>query len=451
MQPGNILRLIGIAAAATVALARPAQGQETKDQFILYWTGPGAPNAAGIAAGMLDYLRMLNERDGGIHGVKFAWKKCQASANGGSASTSGGAGAAPGGSCYEDAKDVAALIHPLSTAMTYSLIERASADRIPLVSVGYGRPDAADGRVFPYVFPLISTYWDQAAAMLRYIGERAGGMEKLRGKRIALLYQDSAYGKEAIPVLSALAGTYGYQLSTVAVTSPGDEQQEQWQRIGKIRPDWLILWGQGEMNPAALQYAARERFPRSRMLGVWWAGSEADVVPAGSAARGFVAAAFNAPGDAFPVIRDIRRFLYADGEGELRDASRIGSVYYNRGVVYGILTAEAARLAQQHFGVGKSVTGEQVRWGLEHLRLDEARLAALGAMGLMPPVETSCADHAGSGLVRFIRWSGKRWEFASEWMAATPQDRAAIQRMAVESANAYAKGKGLKPRTCPGD
>jgi branched-chain amino acid transport system substrate-binding protein len=371
------------------------------------------------------------------------------------ASTSGGAASAPGGTCYEKAKDVGpdgpTLIHPLSTAMTYSLIDRASADRIPLVSVGYGRPDAADGRIFPYVFPLISTYWDQAAAMVRYIGERAGSMGKLRGKRIVLLYQDSAYGKEAIPVLSALATTYGYLLSTVAVTSPGDEQQEQWQRIRSIRPDWVILWGRGEMNPAALKYAARQRFPRSRVLGVWWSGSEAEVTPAGAAARGFVAAAFNAPGDDFPVIREIRRLLYSDGGGELRDVARIGSVYYNRGVVYGILTAEAVRLAQEHFGVGKPVTGEQVRWGLEHLRLDEARLAALGAKGLMPPVETSCADHAGSGLVRFIRWNGKRWEFASDWMTATPEDRAAVRRMALESANAYAKGKGLKPRTCPGD
>ena len=33
----------------------------------------------------------------------------------------------------------------------------------------------------------------------------------------------------------------------------------------------------------------------------------------------------------------------------------------------------------------------------------------------------------------------------------TPEDRAAVRRMAVESANAYAKGKGLKPRNCPGD
>jgi branched-chain amino acid transport system substrate-binding protein len=440
------LRLIGVAAAALLVLAHsPRSEAQPKEQFVpadFSWTGPSAATGSGIAAGMLDYLRMLNERDGGIHGVKFTWAKCDI-----------GYDNARGIDCYERAKSHpptgASLLHPLSTAITYSLIERASADRIPLVSIGYGRPDAADGRVFPYVFPLVTTYWDQAAAMVRYAGERSAGMEKLRGKRIVLLYRDSAYGKEPIPVLTELAARYGYRLSTVAVAAPGNDQQSQWERIREIRPDWIILWGWGAMNPAALRNAARAGFPRRRMLGVWWSGAEEDVVPAGSAAHGFVAAAFSVPGARFPVIGDIRRFVYAGGSGELEDPSRIGSVYYNRGVVFGIVTAEAVRLAQERFGVGQPVTGEQVRWGLEHLRLDAARLEALGAADLMPPVETSCADHEGSGFVRFMRWNGKRWDPLTDWMAPLPEDRAAVRRMTAESASAYAKGKGLKPRRCP--
>lgn len=420
---------------------------QAREQFVpanFYWIGPNAARGATIAAGMLDYLRMVNERDGGIHGVKFTWAKCDTEDS-----------SARGIECYERAKDHpptgATLIHPLSTAITYSLVERASADRIPVVSIGYGRPDSADGRVFPYAFPLITTYWDQAAALVRYAGERSGGMAKLRGKRVVLLYQDSAYGKEPIPVLTELAGRYGYQLSTLAVGYPMEEQSEQWRRIREIGADWVILWGSGAMNPAALKSAARAGFPRTRMVGGSWSGAEEDVVPAGAAAQGFVAATFNAPGNGFPALRDIRRYVYGEGAGELEDPSRIGSVYYNRGVVFGILTVEAVRAAQEHFGAGKPVSGEQARWGLEHLRLDAERLETLGAMGLLPPIETSCADHEGSGAVRFMRWDGKRWEAVTGWMAPLPEDRTVVHRLAVESAAAYAKDKGIKLRRCPED
>jgi branched-chain amino acid transport system substrate-binding protein len=433
--------LPGLALAATVATA---QAQAT-EQFIpanFYWVGPYAAGGSGISGGLLDYLEMLNQRDGGVNGVKFTWQKCETEYNN-----------ARGVECYERSKRQgstgATLIHPLSTGITYSLIERATADKIPVVSIGYGRADAADGRVFPYVFPLITTYWDQAATMVRHIGEQAGGTQQLRGKKIVLLYHDSAYGKEPIPVLTDLAKKYGYELTTIPVPHPGNEQQSQWLQVRQIRPDWVILWGWGVMNPTALKAAARVGYPRNRMLGVWWSGAEEDVIPAGNAAEGFVAAGFNVAGAGYPVIEAIRKHVYADGRGEMEDHSRIGSIYYNRGVVFGIITAEAVRVAQARFGKGKPVTGEQVQWALEHLNIDDQRLKALGASGFMPPLRTSCADHQGSGLVRFMRWDGVRWHLVSDWMAPMPEDRKLVQRRYLDSAMQYAKEKGIKPRQCP--
>jgi branched-chain amino acid transport system substrate-binding protein len=428
-----------IAAVSGTAAAQP------KEQFVpanFYWVGPYAAGGSGISGGLLDYLQMLNERDGGINGVKFTWAKCETEYNN-----------ARGVECYERSKRQgptgATLIHPLSTGITYSLIERASADKIPVVSIGYGRADAADGRVFPYVFPLITTYWDQAATMVRYIAEEEGSLEKLRGKKIVLLYHDSAYGKEPIPVLSDLAAKYGYELSTIPVPHPGNEQQSQWLQVRQIRPDWVILWGWGVMNPTALKTAARIGYPRNRMIGVWWSGAEEDVIPAGAAAEGFVAAGFNVAGANYPVIEAIRKHVYAKGGGEMEDNSRIGSVYYNRGVVFGIITAEAVRVAQQRFGKGKPVTGEQVQWALEHLDIDARRLKELGASGFMPPLRTSCADHEGSGVVRFMRWDGVRWNIITDWMAPMPADQKLVRQKYVDSAMQYANEKGIKPRQCP--
>jgi branched-chain amino acid transport system substrate-binding protein len=443
----NIMNLRILLSAVLLCSAAAAPAASPREQFVpanFYWVGPYAAGGSGISAGMLDYLAMLNLRDGGINRVKFTWQKCETEYNN-----------ARGVECYERSKRQgptgATLIHPLSTGITYSLIERATADKIPVVSIGYGRADAADGRVFPYIFPLITTYWDQAATMVRYIAEKEGSLEKLRGKKIALLYHDSAYGKEPIPVLSDLAAKYGYELSMIPVPHPGNEQQSHWLQIRQIRPDWVILWGWGVMNPTALKAAARAGYPRNRMIGVWWSGAEEDVIPAGNAAEGYVAAGFNVAGTDYPVIEAIRKHVYADGQGEMEDHTRIGSVYYNRGVVFGMITAEAVRVAQERFGKGKPVTGEQVQWALEHLNIDAKRLKQLGAEGFMPPLKTSCADHEGSGLVRFMRWDGAKWNIMTDWMAPMPADRKLVRQKYTDSAMQYAKEKGIKPRQCPAE
>jgi branched-chain amino acid transport system substrate-binding protein len=232
------------------------------------------------------------------------------------------------------------------------------------------------------------------------------------------------------------------------VPHPGNEQQSQWLRIREIRPDWVILWGWGVMNPTALKTAARTGYPRTKMIGVWWSGAEEDVIPAGDAANGFVAAGFNVSGKNYPVVQAIRKHVYADGSGEMEDTSRIGSIYYNRGVVFGIITAEAVRVAQERFGKGKPVTGEQVQWALEHLDIDQKRLKELGATGFMPPLETSCADHEGSGLVRFMQWDGDSWNIITDWMGPAPEDAKLVRAKYTDSAMKYAKEKGITPRTC---
>ena len=430
-----VLALIASASFSAGALA------QAKEQFVpmsYYWVGPYAASGSGIAGGAIDYLAMLNERDGGVNGVKFTWEKCETEYNN-----------ARGVECYERTKKNgptgATLIHPLSTGITYSLIEKGTADHIPIVSVGYGRTDAADGRVFPYVFPLITTYWSQNTAKIKFMGMKAGGMDKLKGKKIVNLYHDSAYGKETIPVLDAQAKMYGFQVTHIAVPHPGNEQQAQWLQIRQIQPDWVILRGWGVMNPTAIKAAQRAGYPREKMIGVWWSGSEEDVIPAGDAAKGYIAAAFNVSGTNYPVIQDIMKHVYGKGKGEMDDKSRIGSAYYNRGVVFSIITSEAVRKAQERFGKGKPMTGEQVRWGLENLSIDNAYLKKLGATGFMQPLKVSCMDHEGGGAVKFQQWDGKQWKVITDWI---PSDQKLVRPMIEASAAQYAKEKGITLRDC---
>jgi len=427
-----------LAVASTLALGSGAAQAQAKEQFIPltgYWVGPYAAGGSGFFGGMADYLIMLNERDGGINGVKFTFEKCETEYNN-----------ARGVECYERLKNKGGggtLIHPLSTGITYSLIDKVTADKIPMISMGYGRTDAADGRVFPYVFPLITTYWSQASVMTKFMAQKSGG--SLKGKKVALLYHDSAFGKEPIPVLTDVSKRDGWELLTIAVPHPGNEQGAQWLQIRQAKPDWVILWGWGVMNPTAIKAAAKVGYPRNKMVGVWWSGAEEDTIPAGEAAKGYIAAGFNVAGAGFPVIADIKKNVYGKKKGEMEDPSRVGSIYYNRGVVAGIVTAEAVRKAQDKYGKGKPVTPEQARWGIENLNIDNATLKKLGAEGFMPPLKVTCADHEGSGMVKFQEWDGTKWKVITDWMEP---ERALIRAKVEASAAQYAKEKGITPRDC---
>jgi branched-chain amino acid transport system substrate-binding protein len=432
----NIMTIATIALAAAFAGGAQAQNEQFVP-LLSYRVGAYAPGGSGIFGGYIDYMNLVNMRDGGINGVKLAWEECETEYNN-----------ARGVECYERLKKKstgASLVMPLSTGITYSLIEKATADKIPVISIGYGRTDASDGRVFPYIFPLITNYWSQNTVKIKYIGMREGGMEKLKGKKLVNLYLDGAYGKETIPVLDAQAKKYGFELTHIAVAGPGNEQQAQWLQIRQIKPDWVILRGWGVMNPTALKAAAKIGFSRDHIIGVWWSGAEEDAIPAGDAAKGFISAAFNVAGTNYPVIQEIQKVVYGKNKGNMEDKTRIGSIYYNRGVVFGIITAEAIRAAQAKFGKGKVVTAEQVRWGIENLQISEARLKELGAIGFMQPLKVTCADHEGGGAVKFQQWDGKQWKVITDWMQP---DRELVRGMVEQSAAAYAKENNITPRNC---
>src|SRR6185437_4571594 len=333
--------LMVIAAAAGVAWTFAASAALAQnEQFIprlVYRTGPYAPNGIPFADGYADYLDMLNARDGGVDGVKLAYEECETGYNNDK-----------GVECYERLKHKgptgATVVDPLSTGITYALIERATADKIPIVSMGYGRADASYGPVFPYVFTFPVTYWEGADAMITYIAQQEGGLAKLKGKKIALVYHDSAYGKEPITTLEKLSKMDGFTFEKFPVSPPGIEQKATWLQIRQKRPNWVLMWGWGVMNSTAIKEAAAVGYPMDHFIGIWWSGAEPDVVPAGKAAIGYKAAVFHGTGPDYTVIRDIKRYLYDKGKGKT-SVDKIGEVLYVRGVINGLYDMEALHIA----------------------------------------------------------------------------------------------------------
>src|SRR5260370_21585375 len=106
---------------------------------------------------------------------------------------------------------------------------------------------------------------------------------------------------------------YGFTVTHIAVPHPGNEQQAQWLQIRQIKPDWVILRGWGVMNPTALKAAAKVRFPRTKIIGVWWSGAEEDVIPAANAAKGDVHAGLEANCSNNRGIKAITKHAYCKG------------------------------------------------------------------------------------------------------------------------------------------
>jgi len=429
-----IAALLGATAAAV-----PAQAQAPNEQFIphlVYRTGAYAPNGIPFANGVADYYKLVNERDGGINGVKIAFEECDT-----------GYATDRGVECYERLKGKgptgAAYVIPLSTGITFALTEKAPIDKIPIITMGYGRSESRDGAVFQWNFPLLGTYWTAADIILQHIAKKEGGFDKLKGKKIALVYHDSPYGKEPIALLEKRAQMHGFEAMLLPVTSPGVEQKATWLQIRQNRPDFVLLWGWGVMNSTALKEAAAVAYPREKMLGVWWAGAEADTVPAEDAAKGYKALALNPSGSNFPVHADAFKYLYDKNMGAA-DRKDVGNVLYNRGMINAMFATEAVRTAQDRFGK-KPLTGEQVRWGLENLDLTAEKLTKLGFAGLIKPLKVTCANHTGIATARVFQWDGKAWNFVSDWIDS---DQKLVRPMIEAAAKKYAAEKNLPTDAC---
>jgi branched-chain amino acid transport system substrate-binding protein len=162
---------------------------------------------------------------------------------------------------------------PLSTGGTFALTEKAPKDKIPLITAGYGRSESQNGAVFAWNFPLLGTYWVGSEVAIQYIAKKMGGVANLKGKKIALVYHDSPYGKEAIPVLEELSKKYGYSVQLLPVAAPGVEQKATWLQIRQARPDFVLLSGWGVMNLDRL--CVKRRRPAIRATRCWASGGRA--------------------------------------------------------------------------------------------------------------------------------------------------------------------------------
>ena len=421
----RLLKTVLLATTVAAGLAAPAFAQ---DSVLLpnlsYRTGPFAVTGIPLMNGQADYMAMINERDGGANGVKLNYQECETGYN-----------TEKGVECYEKTKAEGAIVtQPWSTGITLQVLPKSNVDKMPVLAPGYGFSAMQDGKVFQWAFNPPASYWDGASMILQNIA--GGNLDSLKGKKIALLHLDHPYGKEPIPLLESYAAKYGFTLLPIPVgLKEMQNQSAQWLQIRREKPDFVVMWGWGAMNAGAVTEAVKTNYPMNQFVGIWWSGLDGDLKLVGEKGKGYRTLSWSMTNPDAPVMKDIKKMVVDTGKSQInKEAGEYDWVFYQRGVLISAFLAEAVKGAQANFKT-KVVDKEQLRWGLENLKFDDAKIKELGLDGMIAPFSTNCANHTGHSGAWMLEWDGTKFVKASDLLQA---DRAAIDPLVAEKAKEYA-------------
>jgi len=394
--------LIGAATLAAGLAAAPALAQ--KEIVIgMQCDRTGATQTIGVffCPGVHDYIALVNSR-GGVGGytiraleIDHEYKVPQ------------------GMESYErHKKEGAVSIMLYGTPHTQALTSRLTEDKIPGTSPGFGTAAAADGKRYPYIFPVAASYWSQATGAVKFAKDSLGG--NLKGRKIAYLYFDNPAGREPLPVLEDLAKLEGFELKAFAVPPPGVEMGAQALDIAqRYRADFVITHLFGRSPSVSIKELKRIGYPLSKVISFVWGAAEADIDAAGggAAAEGYNTIQFAGVGGDYPVHKDIVAMYQKQGKPAPKEMA--SSVYYNRGIFHAAVHVEAIRNAIKAKG-GAKPSGEDVKKGFEHVKG-----VTLG--GLMPPLQITPEDHEGGGWIQVFTVKGGKLTKSTDWFRAYPE------------------------------
>ena len=300
----------------------------------------------------------------------------------------------------------AVLADFLSTPVSRAVLPLAMADGMNVITLFHGRADAADGRVFPTIFPMVATYWSQAADLVKYIEDQE--KELIKGKRIAVVAVDNPLGHEVEPIFRELAKRLDFRFAAFFYPPPGTDQAAAWKEARRFGPDWTLIWGAGDAQAHSVREALAQGFKLDHVAAnVSIAESDLDLAGRERAA-GLLRFEGVASGREVPVIAAIEKEVIAAGKGA-GPAERVGETYYNAGVATMVLAAEGARLALE--ADGEPLTPAKLKKGFERLR-------DFNADDLLPPTTITARDHQGGGRGRIVQWDGTKWIERRHWFAA---------------------------------
>ena len=391
--------MVAMCAAGALALAGPAAAQkEIVIGVQCDRTGPTQIVGTVLCPAMQDYFNYINAK-GGIEGYKIRAPEIDH-----------GYKVPQSVEAYQHMKqDGAVIMSVYGTPQAHALNERIQNDQMPTTTPGFGIAASADGKRYPYLFPIAASYFSQGAAAIDFAKRQLGG--DLKGKKIAYVYYDNPAGKEPLPVIEELQKTEGFELRTFAVPPPGVEMGAQVLDITqRYRPDFVISHLFGRSPSVAIKELKRSGYPLSKMLGLVWASAEDDIKAAGgwSVAEGYHTMQFAGAGDDYPIRQEIKAMYKKEGKEPPKQMDN--TVIYNRGLLQAAVQVEAIRNALKLNG-GKHPTGEDIKKGFE-------QISGFTLGGLVPPLEITPQDHEGGGWVKIFTVKGGKFVPDGDWFKA---------------------------------
>ena len=390
---GAAIGLVGLMSQGAVA-----QDKELVIGMQCDRTGPTQITGTTLCPAYHDYVALVNSK-GGIGGFKFKVIEIDHEYK-----------VPPAMEAHERFKKEGAIFHSVyGTPQIAALIKKLEEDKMAATSPGFGSAAAADGKRYPWIFPVAATYWSQAAVAVDFVKKQLGG--NLKGKKIAYMFFDNPAGKEPIGILEDIAKIEGFEMRTFAVPSPGIEMGAQVLDItGRFKPDFVIAHLFGRAPAVALKELKGKGFPLSKVVGLVWAVSEADIAAAGGMtfAEGYHTLQYAGVGKDYPVLKEIEAMYKAQGKQPPKEMD--STVLYNRGVFQAAVQLEAIGHAIKAKG-GAAPTSSDVRDGFEKIKD-----FTLG--GLVPPLTITAEDHEGGGWVQVWTVKGGKYVKTTEWQTA---------------------------------
>jgi ABC-type branched-subunit amino acid transport system substrate-binding protein len=191
--------------------------------------------------GQRDYITLLNGR-GGIGGTPVDLETVDT-----------GNEPQRGIEAYERFKNEGAvLVDFLSTPVSRAVVPRALADGMNVITAFHGRSDAADGSVFPTIFPMTPAYWSQATDIVKYIGDKEAG--NIKGKKILLVHIDSPSAKSPSRFSRNWRSSRASFSPTWAIPPRVTSSRRNGRKCGATGP---IGWCSGGLAAASLTRCAR--------------------------------------------------------------------------------------------------------------------------------------------------------------------------------------------------
>lgn len=386
-------------AGATAVLAIGANGAVAQQKELVFGfqcdrTGPTANVGVNLCPGYHDYVNLTNSK-GGVEGFKIRVIEVDNEYK-----------VPPAMEAHERFKKEGAVLEGLyGTPQTAALNKKLEEDKILGTAPGFGTSNAADGKRFPYTFPIAASYWSQGGAAVQFAKEKMGS---LKGKKIAYLFYDNPAGKEPLAIFEDIAKTEGFELRTFAVPAPGLEMGAQVLDItGRYKPDFVITHLFGRAPSVSIKELKGKGFPLSKVVAFVWGSAEADIIAAGgmALAEGYNTIQFAGVGKDFPVLREIEAMYKAQGKTPPKEMD--STVFYNRGVFNAAIHVEAVRNAIRAKG-GAAPTSEEVKKGMEAIK-------GFTLGGLVPPMQLSPEDHEGGGWVQVWTVKGGKLVKAKDW------------------------------------